>query len=427
MRKETSESASSFPFKCKQHKRQELAVGKDYSSKIVVVKELRCDATMLIRTRVSSAAAMLLLLAGVQAQHRVTLSSKSLCAVTGSTIQIPCTFTKPYYSVTQREWYRVQSSEGEPQDLSTDPQYSGRVSVNMWGSDCELTVWNVRVSDSGVYNFRFKTQRNDWISASSGVNLTVTGNNTYICHTYMFKYMNKPHLVYVFPDLKVIVSDSVWGKKLSCITTCTRSNKVYWYENEQRVPNQNKNYLFVYVYGWERDSYSCGVTEDENFRSTAVCAGCWSVTYSTQTICSLIGSSVDMHSYYTFPHYQKVTNVLWFIKDQADGEPVDITEEEEYQGRVQYTRSSQNNCGLKITNLTERDAQTYKFRFYTDDPKGRYTGEPGVSLSVTGNVEHVILSIRMLYISTENQTMRSFCRFESYSIRREQLGKKAEM
>ncbi|KAF5889561.1 B-cell receptor CD22-like, partial [Clarias magur] len=108
---------------------------------------------------------------------------------------------------------------------------------------------------------------------------------------------------------------------------------------------------------------------------------CWNVTYSTQTICSLIGSSVDIHSYYTFPDNYKVTKVLWFIKAQADGEPVDVREDEEYQGRVQYTQSSQNNCSLRITNLTERDAQTYRFRVFTDG--GNYTSQPGVSLSVT--------------------------------------------
>ncbi|GAA6076614.1 sialoadhesin-like isoform X1, partial [Tachysurus ichikawai] len=130
---------------------------------------------MLIRKKTFSAVAgLLLLLSGVQAQHSVTLSSRSLCVVIGSTVKIPCKFT-PYYSGgTERQWYRVQSSEGEPQDLRKDQEYSGRVSVNTWGSDCSLTVSNVRVSDSGVYYFRFKTWSSDWISASSGVQLNVT-------------------------------------------------------------------------------------------------------------------------------------------------------------------------------------------------------------------------------------------------------------
>ncbi|KAF4093320.1 hypothetical protein AMELA_G00000790 [Ameiurus melas] len=226
---------------------------------------------------------------GVQARHIVTLSSQSLCAVTGSTVKFPCTLRPGHSSVTQRQWYRVQSSEGEPRDMSKDPQYSQRVSLSTARSDCEMTVRNVSASDSGLYNFRFKTQSSNWISASSGVHLTVTG------------------------------------------------------------PSAEKS--------------------------------CWNVIYSTQNICSLIGSSVDIHSYFTFPDHYKVTKVFWFIKDQAGVEVVDVREDEEFQGQVQYTQISQNTCSLRITNLREKDAQTYRFRFYTDG--GNYTGEPGVSLSVT--------------------------------------------
>ncbi|XP_053532500.1 B-cell receptor CD22 isoform X2 [Ictalurus punctatus] len=312
------------------------------------------------KSRNITLAAMLMLLTGVQAQHSVTLSSQSLCAVTGSTVKIPCTFTPGHSSVTQREWYRVQSSEGEPRDLSKDPQYSGRVSVRTVTSDCELTVRNVRASDSGVYNFRFKTRSNDWISAPSGVHLTVT-------------------------DLKVTVSDSESYKVLRCNTTCPYNPTYVWYRNGLFKVHQDRGKL--YVNSGEPGSYSCAVRGHEELRSPAVCLfdekSCWSVTYSTQNICSLIGSSVDIHSYYTFPNRYKVTEVFWFIKEQTGVEPVDVREDEEYQGRVQYTQISQNNCRLRITNLRERDAQTYRFRFYTDDPTGEYTGDPGVSLSVT--------------------------------------------
>ncbi|XP_053085282.1 B-cell receptor CD22-like [Pangasianodon hypophthalmus] len=312
-------------------------------------------------------AAILMLLTGVQAQHSVNLSSLSLCAVTGSTVKIPCTFTKPYQSsVTQREWYRVQSSEREPQDLSKDPQYSGRVSVSTVTSDCELTLRNVSVSDSGVYNFRFKTQISDWISASSGVRLTVT-------------------------NLQVKVDPNTVGQrevKVTCSSTCSIStHRYYWYRygNYFRY-STDASIVLDSTSPHDEGSYSCQVYGKEH-RSPPVCLfnekSCWSVTYSTQTICSLFGSSVDTHSYYTLPDHYKVTNMFWFIKEQAGVEPVDVREDEEYQGRVQYTHSSQNNCSLRITNLRERDAQTYRFRFYTDDPNGKYTGQPGVSLSVT--------------------------------------------
>ncbi|XP_058237744.1 uncharacterized protein LOC131347598 [Hemibagrus wyckioides] len=307
-------------------------------------------------------AAILMLLTGVQTQHSVTLSSQSLCVVTGSTVKIPCSFTKPDQStVTEREWYRVQSSEGEPRDLNNDPEYSGRVSVSTWWSDCELTVRNVRVSDSGVYNFRFKTQSSDWISASSGVQLTVT-------------------------DLQVKVDPNTVGQrevKVTCSATCRlNTHIIYWYRNGDYLKYTNDSTIVLdSTSGSDKGSYSCKVFGTEH-RSPPVCVfdekSCWSVTYSTQTVCSLIGSSVDLHSYYTFPNNHKVTEVLWFIKKLED-----VREDEEYQGRVQYTQSSQNDCSLRITNLRERDAQTYRFRFYTDDSTGKYTSEPGVTLSVT--------------------------------------------
>uniref|UniRef100_A0AAY5EHT9 Ig-like domain-containing protein n=1 Tax=Electrophorus electricus TaxID=8005 RepID=A0AAY5EHT9_ELEEL len=110
----------------------------------------------------------------------------------------------------------------------------------------------------------------------------------------------------------------------------------------------------------------------------------WSVTYYSQKICSLIGSSVDLHCYYTYPNNQKVTKSFWFITEQQVGvEPVDVREEEEYEGRVQYRQSFQNDCSMTVTHLRESDAHTYRFRFHTDSTAGKYTGHPGVSLSVT--------------------------------------------
>lgn len=59
----------------------------------------------------------------------------------------------------------------------------------------------------------------------------------------------------------------------------------------------------------------------------------------------------------------------------------------EYSGRVENICDDElNRCTLIIKNLTESDSAVYMFRFTTDVQDGRYSGKPGVSLRVLGNV-----------------------------------------
>ncbi|KAK3527726.1 hypothetical protein QTP86_001684, partial [Hemibagrus guttatus] len=286
----------------------------------------------------------------------VTYFTQTVCSLIGSSVDLHSYYTFPNnYKVTEVLWF-IKDLE----DVREDEEYQGRVQYTQSSqNDCSLRITNLRERDAQTYRFRFHTDH-------------PTG-----------KYTGTPGVTLSVTDLKVTVSDSyIWTKKLSCITTCTLSNNptYIWYKNGQSVTDQYRNEL--YVSSWYAGSYSCAVRGHEELRSPAVCVfdekSCWSVTYSTQTVCSLNDSSVDIHSYFTFPNNYKVTEVLWFITRFED-----VREDEEYQGRVQYTQSSQNDCSLRITNLRERDAQTYRFRFHTDHPTGKYTGTPGVTLSVT--------------------------------------------
>ncbi|KAI4875848.1 hypothetical protein NFI96_026874 [Prochilodus magdalenae] len=109
----------------------------------------------------------------------------------------------------------------------------------------------------------------------------------------------------------------------------------------------------------------------------------WGVTYTRDGVCALKGSSVDLSCSYKHPEGLRVTRSFWFTEGLSqDGEPQDVRESDQYRGRVRYSRTP-NPGTMTITGLRETDTQTYRFRFYTDDPDGRYTGEPGVSLSVT--------------------------------------------
>ncbi|XP_052384012.1 B-cell receptor CD22-like isoform X8 [Oncorhynchus keta] len=109
----------------------------------------------------------------------------------------------------------------------------------------------------------------------------------------------------------------------------------------------------------------------------------WSVTYTPQSICTLKGSTVEMSCSYTHPSGYIVTSTFWFTRNDAEENPVSLSDEPDYKGRVTYHKDNKNDCTLRITDLRESDSATYKFRFITDQTGGRFTGNPGVTLSVT--------------------------------------------
>ncbi|XP_070847600.1 cell adhesion molecule CEACAM5-like [Chaetodon trifascialis] len=98
----------------------------------------------------------------------------------------------------------------------------------------------------------------------------------------------------------------------------------------------------------------------------------WEVTYTSAQICALKGSTVHIPCSYTYPtrineQDTKVEKEIWFKGDE----------------RTDLPHRGDNDCTLTITDLRESDSAEYKFRFITNQPKGRYTGSPGVTLSVT--------------------------------------------
>ncbi|XP_071395444.1 B-cell receptor CD22-like [Centroberyx affinis] len=112
----------------------------------------------------------------------------------------------------------------------------------------------------------------------------------------------------------------------------------------------------------------------------------WGVTYTPTEICALKGSTVDIRCTYRYPAYLDGLTVtaektLWFTKQEGD-EPVDLRTDSEYEGRVEY-HGDQKNCSLRITDLRETDSAVYKFKFITNHPTGKYTGSPGVTVTVT--------------------------------------------
>uniref|UniRef100_A0AAQ4S3K7 Ig-like domain-containing protein n=1 Tax=Gasterosteus aculeatus aculeatus TaxID=481459 RepID=A0AAQ4S3K7_GASAC len=113
----------------------------------------------------------------------------------------------------------------------------------------------------------------------------------------------------------------------------------------------------------------------------------WGVNYDETDVCAAKGSEVYIRCDYTYPpgiDPSDIKDRFWFTKEK-DGEPVDLRTDSEYSGRVNYTcYSNSKSCHLTITYVRESDSAEYKFRFMTNKPGEKYTGSPGVTVSVTG-------------------------------------------
>ena len=123
----------------------------------------------------------------------------------------------------------------------------------------------------------------------------------------------------------------------------------------------------------------------------------WTVTYSSSNVCALRKSTVDINCTYEYPdnvlyHPTKVYT-LWFTKVSND-QPVDLQGDADYTGRVGYSCGEDScngsrchgTCTLRIKDLRESDFAVYKFRFTTNQPRGEYTVDPGVTLFVSGKL-----------------------------------------
>uniref|UniRef100_A0A673BEJ4 Ig-like domain-containing protein n=1 Tax=Sphaeramia orbicularis TaxID=375764 RepID=A0A673BEJ4_9TELE len=94
---------------------------------------------------------------------------------------------------------------------------------------------------------------------------------------------------------------------------------------------------------------------------------------------------IDMSCTYTYPQWinnwkTTVEKTFWFIN--SDIKPVDLKTKSEYKGRVYYSYKK-NDCFVRISDLRQSDSAQYQFSFMTNQPGGRYTGSPGVTLTVT--------------------------------------------
>lgn len=120
----------------------------------------------------------------------------------------------------------------------------------------------------------------------------------------------------------------------------------------------------------------------------------WNVNYPPP-ICAARGSNVTIACTFKYPSAQ-VQRVLWCSMrsnyDICQNEPyVYDSDANNNQRKFQYIGDKISNCCLLISNINQTHSGEYKFRFITSLANGRWTGNPGVEISVHGKYRRFIL------------------------------------
>ncbi|CAL8399026.1 unnamed protein product [Arctogadus glacialis] len=319
---------------------------------------------------------------------RVTYSSSTVCALRGATVYISCAYEYPdnvqYRPTTVSTLWFTKGDTYQPVDLEHDTDYrvhvesscgEVRCTRSRCHGTCTLRIKDLRQSDSAVYKFRFTTNQPDGeYTGDPGVTLSVTDLQVKVS----FLYPTNP----------------TWTE-LECHSMCGLAGgpRYTWFRNGQNVEQVVKSKGYFQSEG----RYSCAVEGYKQLRSPLLLLqgnGDWTVTYSSSNVCALRGAMVDFSCIYEYPDnvQYRPTRVkpLWFTK-ASNYQPVVLEHDTEYTRRVESSCGEvsctgsrcHGTCTLRIKDLRQSDSDVYKFRFTTNQPGGEYTGDPGVTLSVT--------------------------------------------
>ncbi|XP_026158131.1 B-cell receptor CD22-like [Mastacembelus armatus] len=184
-----------------------------------------------------------------QSCDRVTYTDRSICAVKGSSVDISCTYNSYDKDIQSKFWFSPErsgrwQSPSQPEDLSEDSQFAGRVQVlDPETGRSTLRITDLRETDSAQYHFTFKTPGFEWRSSLPGTTLTVTALQVQVTRVTVLQS-------YTEAELKCLSSDSPAG-----------GLTYVWFQNGQKVPDvESASYKGRFGPG---DNISCALKEHE--------------------------------------------------------------------------------------------------------------------------------------------------------------------
>ena len=126
------------------------------------------------------------------------------------------------------------------------------------------------------------------------------------------------------------------------------------------------------------------------------------VRYTERQIDAVECFSVDFLCTYSHPKAERVNKAFWFyFRPEVESE--ELSEEEQFAGRVEFIGDKERNCTLRMRDVRERDSGEYRFQFSTQSGE-TFTGSPGVTLKVTGNCTCARYKVLNTYIMKRQTT-----------------------
>ncbi|KAL6461848.1 hypothetical protein MHYP_G00299930 [Metynnis hypsauchen] len=307
----------------------------------------------------------------------VSCSPQTVCGLQGSEVKLTCSYPKTiktvfWFSFKQKAKWR---NEKHPEDLTLDSDYTGRVSTESTDSKSTLTFRELRERDSGEYHLMVITEQGENYSSPA---VTVTA-----------------------ADLQLTMTQSGQTVTLTCSTSCSLTSKpdyYYWYKNSVYI-NRYTPYKMpqplVLSSRADAGSYSCSVTSKGTDQSSSVDVfkedSEMNVSYTDRQIDAVEGLSVDFLCTYSHPKAERVNKAFWFyFRPEVESE--ELSEEEQFAGRVEFNGDKERKCTLRLRDVRERDSGEYRFQFSTQSGE-TFTGSPGVTLKVTGSSGSSVLKL----------------------------------
>ncbi|XP_059400158.1 uncharacterized protein LOC132131974 [Carassius carassius] len=200
---------------------------------------------------------LILHISGSLTLDRLSVTCENICALRETNVQLKCSYDDA--NIKSVFWFSEKQStnwrkNNEPENLTLDSDYSGRVKQVISKYEAELTISDVRERDSGEYQLMFIMKDGVKHLSSAAISLTVT-------------------------DLQVRMNPASTDQRnqrieLTCETSCdltSRPQKYYWKKNG-RYKEDLSHSRSIEVSPKAGASYSCFLTGDL-MNSFPVCEG----------------------------------------------------------------------------------------------------------------------------------------------------------